>query len=153
MKKKTIAIIQARMSSRRLPGKVLMKLAGKPMLWHIVERLKKCKLVNKIIVATSTEASDDSIEDFCRDKGIIIHRGSLNNVFERFIDIIEQHNYDFFVRVTGDCPLISSSFIDKQISALSTHNSDLIWLENHSPLLVGQGVQSCISLLKLKDKI
>ena len=153
MTKSAIAIIQARMSSSRLPGKVLMSLSQKPMLWHIVERLKECKYVEKIIVATSEEKSDDPIEKFCKEQKILFSRGSLNNVFKRYINIIKKYNYPFFVRVTGDCPLISPSFIDKQIIALNAHKTDLIWLNQNTPLLVGQGAQSSSSLKKLENII
>ena len=153
MKKIATAIIQARMSSSRLPGKVLMNLANKPMLWHIVERLKQCKFVDKIIVATSVETSDDLIEGFCKKENILCFRGSLNNVYQRYLTLIEKYNTPYFVRVTGDCPLICPIFIDKQIIALNSHNADLIWPTREAPMLVGQGVQSSKSLINLKNKI
>ena len=93
---KVIAIIQARMSSRRLPGKVLMNLAGKPVLQHVIERLNYCKTFKEIIVATSIDKSDDEIENFCQENKINIFRGSLNDVLDRFyrlVSCMEQMQY------------------------------------------------------------
>ena len=153
MSKNAIAIIQARMSSKRLPGKVLLNLAGKPMLWHIIQRLKKCKYVDKIVIATSVEVSDNPIEDFCRKNDFLFYRGSLNNVFQRFIDVIRNYPHNYFVRITADCPLITPVFIDKQIIALKKYDADLVCLTEDIPVLAGQGVQSCKSLLRIVDKI
>lgn len=106
MKKAAIAIIQARMSSSRLPGKVLKPLAGKAMIWHIYQRAKMCQLVDKVIVATSTEKSDDLLSVFCKENNLNVYRGDLNNVLSRFVEILEKDQYPYFVRITGDCPLI-----------------------------------------------
>ena len=74
---RTVAIIQARMSSTRLPGKVLINFCNKPVLEHIVQRLRTCKLIDDIVIATSDHDSDNKIEDFCLEKNFIIFRGSL----------------------------------------------------------------------------
>lgn len=137
-----IAIIQARMSSTRLPGKVLLPLAGKPMIWHIVERARACKLVDVVIVATSVEASDDPLASFCADSDIPCFRGSLDNVLSRFVEILKTHPADFFVRITGDCPLIDPIFIDRQLDALAQFEGDCIWCQPQSSVLEGQGVLS-----------
>lgn len=150
MLKPAIAIIQARMSSSRLPGKVLKPLVGMPMLWHIVERARTCQLVDKVIVATSIENSDDPIVEFCQQAGIHCHRGSLENVLERFLTILKRHDYPYFVRITGDCPLIHSPFIDQQIKILQQYDGDMIWGDYQSGLLEGQGVHSTRSLLDVE---
>lgn len=149
--KTAIAIIQARMSSSRLPGKVLKPLAGKPMLWHIVERAKACRLVDKVVVATSIEPTDDVLHDFCSEAGIECFRGSLDNVLSRFLNILRQWPHDYFVRITGDCPLIHPDFIDKQILALQAHDGDLVWLADRTPTLDGQGVHSYRSLQLISE--
>ena len=77
---KAIAIIQARCSSTRLPGKVLKPLAGKPMIWHIAKRAESCEHVDQVVVATSTESSDDHLAEFCEQAGLGCFRGSLSNV-------------------------------------------------------------------------
>ena len=117
-KMNVIAIIQARMSSSRLPGKVLFDLAGKPIIWHIVNRLKECKNVNHIVVATSNLSSDDDLVNYCKNNKIDYYRGSLNNVLSRFTELLDIYKSNYFVRVTGDCPLISPIYIDNQIYAL-----------------------------------
>ncbi len=80
----TVAVIQARMGSTRLPGKVLMPVAGKPLLWHIIHRAAECRRVDRVAVATSDDAGDDVLEAFCRDEGVLCIRGPLLNVLERY---------------------------------------------------------------------
>lgn len=147
---KVTAIIQARMSSSRLPGKVLFDLAGRPIIWHIVDRLKQCKNVGDIIVATSNLSSDDSLVKYCTDNQIKYFRGSLNNVLSRYTDLINIYKSKYFVRVTGDCPLISPNYIDNQIRILDLYNADLIWLFKNVNLLEGQAVYSSNLLEKVK---
>lgn len=151
MKSSAIAIIQARMSSSRLPGKVLRPLAGQPMIWHIVERARACQLVDRVVVATSIETSDDALVDYCTQAGIDCHRGSLNNVLRRYLDVLEKNPHDYYVRITGDCPLIHPIFIDNQIHALSSHDGDIIALKSPAPLLGGQGVHSSSALYRVAE--
>jgi len=150
MNTKAIAIIQARMSSSRLPGKVLRPLAGKPMIWQIVERARACCLVDSVVVATSVETSDDALAEYCAQTGIDCHRGSLiNNVLSRYLEVLENKPHDYYVRITGDCPLIHPVFIDNQIHALTAHDGDMISLDAPAPLLGGQGVHSSRSLYRV----
>ena len=145
--KKAIAIIQARMSSSRLPGKVLKTLAGKPVIWHIHDRLNRCKLIDKIIVATSNHATDDILADFCKNNDIECYRGSLEDVLSRFLYVLKKYpEYSYFARITGDCPLIHPQFIDNQVSALSLFDGDITWCKNSGSALAGQGVRSARSL-------
>lgn len=141
-----IAIIQARMSSSRLPGKVMMPLAGMPMIWHIAQRVQQCTLVDQVVVATSNNASDDPLARFCDQSQIDCFRGSLGNVLSRYIEVLNEHPHEYCVRITGDCPLIDPDFIDRQITALECHDGDHIWLKAEVPALVGQGVHSSRSL-------
>ncbi len=152
MKKIAIAIIQARMSSSRLPGKVLKPLAGKAMIWHIYQRALKCQLVDKVIIATSTEKSDDPLAVFCEKNNLNVFRGDLNNVLSRFLEILEKAPYPYFVRITGDCPLICPAFIDQQIMALYKFDGDVTWSERSCASLEGQGVHSLRSLFYINDK-
>ena len=92
----TVAIIQARMSSTRLPGKVLKPLAGKPMIWHIYNRAKHCNNLDEVIVATSTDRTDDVLVDYCKSNKMKFHRGSLDNVLQRYLDILEKYEYPYF---------------------------------------------------------
>ena len=120
------AIVQARMSSRRLPGKVLHEVNGKPLLQYIIERLKHCSTIKVVIIATSHERSDDKIEEFCNKKFIPCYRGSLNDVSGRFKDILEKKQWDAFVRVNGDSPLIDQDLIDRGIDLFIDGNFDLV---------------------------
>ncbi len=149
MNKPIVAIIQARMSSSRLPGKVLKPLAGKPILWHIVDRCKQSRLVSDIVVATSKERTDDEISGFCESYNINCHRGDLNNVLKRYVDILKKNKADYFIRITGDSPLICPEYIDKQIQAISYHKCDFVWDINMAPILFGQSAQSMESILKI----
>ncbi|MDE7169332.1 MAG: hypothetical protein K2N67_03965, partial [Mucispirillum sp.] len=99
-------IIQARMGSSRLPGKVLADICGKPMLFHIVQRLRRSKAADNIIIASSDLKEDDEVYEFCRNNGIGCFRGSSSNVLERYYECARKFHLDIIVRVTGDCPLI-----------------------------------------------
>lgn len=114
-KPKIIAISQARMGSSRLPGKVLMDLHGKPLLLRHCERVLEAKLIDKFFIATSKNAKDKKIEEFCKENDISCHRGSEKDVFSRYLDIAKSEKPDIIVRVTSDCPLISPELIDKLI--------------------------------------
>jgi spore coat polysaccharide biosynthesis protein SpsF len=107
--------IQARYNSQRLPGKVLLPLCGKPVLKHIVERLKFSKKIDKIIVVTSINPENDAIESLCRQMQVDCFRGSEDDVLDRFkgtIKVFDIQDNDSIIRITGDCPLISPGIID-----------------------------------------
>lgn len=137
------------MSSSRLPGKVLRPLAGKPMIWHIVQRARACQLVDEVVVATSLESSDDPLASFCNETNVKCHRGSLDNVLSRYVEVLEEVSADYFVRITGDCPLIHPQYIDGQIEALMALDADQVRCYPTSTLLEGQGVYSTRSLLQI----
>src|SRR5215813_2608178 len=103
-----VAIVQARMGSTRLPGKVMKLIAGKPLLWHVVHRLKRCRTLDAIAIATSTNPRDDAIESFGREEGIEVIRGSEDNVLERFALAAKETNADIIVRVSSDAPFIDA---------------------------------------------
>ena len=146
-----IGIIQARCSSTRLPGKVLMPLAKAPMIEHIYKRAMSCDLLSNVIVATSNDASDVPLVEFCKRKGIAVYAGSLNDVFSRYVEILSNCDADYFVRITGDCPFIQPSFIDYQIKILRSKAADFIRLEPHMALFDGQGVMSKQCLLNIAE--
>jgi spore coat polysaccharide biosynthesis protein SpsF len=143
---KAVAIIQARMSSTRLPGKVLLPLAQRPVIWHIWKRAKRCKSVQNVVVATSTDETDDQLVSFCKSEGIDYVRGSLNNVLDRFFTVLEEYPADYVVRITGDCPLIHPPFIDAQLKALEYFKGDLAWCKDPGCAFEGQSVHSVRSL-------
>lgn len=113
---KVIAFVQARMSSSRLPGKVLKKIIEKPMLDHLISRLSYSKLIDEVVVVTSDDDSDDAIENLCCELKIKFFRGSLDNVLERFYLASKAYSADHIVRITGDCPLLDSEIVDYIIS-------------------------------------
>ena len=113
----TIAIIQARMSSSRLPGKVLQPIAGKSMLELVIERSARARLINGVIVATSANASDDPIEALCKRQGIACYRGSMHDVLDRFYLAAQSAQAEEIVRITADCPLIDPGLIDTTLLA------------------------------------
>ena len=109
------ASIQARMNSSRLPGKVLKKAHGKPLILWQIERLRQSKKINDIIVATTTNSSDDVIADFCLKNGISVYRGSESDVLGRIAGLIKKFNIDIHVEFFGDYPLIDTIIIDEYI--------------------------------------
>ncbi len=109
----TILIIQARMQSSRLPGKVLLPLRDKPMLQWVTERASKSKSVSKVMVATTTDSSDDPIEAWCNEHGVMIYRGSQFDVLDRYYQAASAADADVIIRVTADCPLIDAELIDQ----------------------------------------
>lgn len=116
-KRKVLAIMQARMSSTRLPGKVLMELNGAPMLAYELKRLQRAKTIDKIVVATSTNPEDDAIEEFCKSFGVDCFRGSLDDVLARYAECAKGYpDYDVILRVTADCPLIDPVLIDEVVA-------------------------------------
>ncbi|HEY4078899.1 MAG TPA: glycosyltransferase family protein [Rhizomicrobium sp.] len=124
----TVAVIQARMSSSRLPGKVLMPVAGKPLLWHLVHRLKQCRTVDVVAIATSVDARDDAIEQFCAAEGLVCVRGSLDNVLDRYRLAAEVTCARTLLRVTGDSPLIDPGFIDYLVEGFTEGRGDFVQL-------------------------
>lgn len=117
---KIIAIIQARMGSTRLPGKVLKKICGQPIIWHIVERAKMTKSLDQIVVATSNSKSDTCLYDYLTSNGILCIRGSEYDVLSRYFEGASKLNADVIVRLTGDNPLVDYKMIDYSIDYYNT---------------------------------
>jgi spore coat polysaccharide biosynthesis protein SpsF len=113
-----VAIVQARMGSTRLPGKVMLDLGGRSVLRRVVERAGRAKLLQEVIVATSLSPGDEAIAKECRDLGVYCYRGSENDVLDRFYQAALDRNASTVVRITADCPLIDPALIDKTIEAL-----------------------------------
>ena len=130
---KIIAIIQARMSSTRLPGKVLMELAGKPVLEHVVERLQTCRRVDGVMVATSIDASDDLIERWCAQTKVPCYRGSLLDVLDRYVQAARACGADAVVRITADCPAIDPNIVDEVIEKFLIDKYDFYGLKGEFP--------------------
>ena len=121
---RTVALIQARMGSTRLPGKTLKEVNGKTLIEIMLHRLDKCQKIDKIIVASSTEKNNDELEQHVKDLGHYCFRGSENDVLDRFYKAIEKEQYDYVVRLTADCPLIDPVLIDKVIQTTIISKKD-----------------------------
>src|SRR5262245_31837623 len=111
-----VGILQARMSSSRLPGKVLKPLMGKPMLARQLQRVKRATRLDKLVVATSLDAPDDALVDVCENEGVPCFRGSLHDVLDRFYHCAVEYQASDVVRLTGDCPLADHQLIDELIA-------------------------------------
>ena len=122
-----LAVIQARMSSTRLPGKVLMPLAGEPMILRQVERIARCRLIDQLVVATSLAASDDPLAEVLAQARIAHFRGPLDDVLARFIGVLDAFGpADEVVRLTGDCPLADWRLIDAVIERRQDSGADYV---------------------------
>ena len=120
----TIGVLQARMTSSRLPGKVLTDLHGQPMIARQLERLARSSLVEGLVVATSLDASDDHLADYVSSLGVEVFRGDLDDVLGRFIGVADSLEPDVIVRLTADCPLASPMVIDRVISEFRENDVD-----------------------------
>lgn len=114
--KNIVCIIQARMSSTRLPGKVMLPLSGHPVIAHVFNQLSFSKQISKCVLATSLDITDDTLEKWAVESGRLCFRGSLNNVLERFYFAAQEYEADVVARVTADCPLIDPDVVDKVIA-------------------------------------
>jgi spore coat polysaccharide biosynthesis protein SpsF len=120
------AIIQARMGSTRLPQKVMKDLEGKTILEHVIERVKQSKLINEIIIATTTHECDSVIESEALKCGVKVFRGSEDDVLARYYCAAKANDLDIVVRITSDCPLIDSKVIDEVIQCYFDNNYEII---------------------------
>jgi spore coat polysaccharide biosynthesis protein SpsF len=117
-------MVQARMGSTRLPGKVLRPILGRPMLWHIVQRVRRARGLDAVLVVTSDRREDDAIRDFCRREGIGVFSGSEADVLDRFYRAGLAHGGDPLVRVTGDCPFVDPELIARLLQIYQTGSYD-----------------------------
>jgi spore coat polysaccharide biosynthesis protein SpsF len=124
MSEKVLGVLQARMSSSRLPGKVLSDVAGKPMILRQLERIKVSQALTEIVVATSRHTSDDSLVEILQQNEVSYFRGSLENVASRFLEVIRLHEPHTVVRLTADCPLTDPDVIDLVVEQHFRHDVD-----------------------------
>ena len=120
----TVAVIQARCGSTRFPRKVLASLQGRPMLAHIIERVSRATLVDRVVVATTVGAADDDVESLARAAGAGVTRGSEDDVLSRFVLASHEHDADIIVRITADCPLTDPMVVDAVIGARADAEAD-----------------------------
>ncbi|MBM3447539.1 MAG: spore coat protein [Bacteroidetes bacterium] len=137
-----VALLQARMGSTRLPGKVLKELHGKPMLLWIIERLRSAQCIDKLVVVTSTNAEDDAIEDFCTRNKILFSRGSDWDVLSRFYHASVEHGaaeHDVIIRMTSDCATHHGSTVDWAYKQFQFYGTDLFSNSNEDPFFLEDG--------------
>lgn len=123
---KTVAIVQARMSSTRLPGKIMLPVLGKPLLELQVERIRRAKGVDEVVIATTTNDGDDQVERLTQRLGIGCFRGSEHDVLDRVLRAAHAFNADLIVEITGDCPLIDFQVIDTLLEVYHANNYDYV---------------------------
>lgn len=122
----TVAIVQARTSSSRLPGKVLKPLEGEPMIVRQLERIARARTLDRIVVATSDDETDDELARILQSRDICVVRGPLEDVLCRFVVALDTHPAEVVVRLTADCPLISSAVIDQVVEAFHAGSADYL---------------------------
>ena len=147
-------LIQARISSNRLPGKVLKKIEGKEMLYHLVTNLKKSKLIKKIFVLTSNSIEDDKICDFCKKHNINFFRGPLQNTFLRFCSFLKKNDTKNFIRLSADSPLLNYKLVDAMILSSKKKNYDIFTNIFPRTFPKGQSIEiiKTKSFLSIKNK-
>lgn len=127
---KIVAIIQARMGSTRLPGKVMMDLAGEPMLVRVINRTKRAKTIDEVVVATTIKPDDDGIVDLCVERGWAYFRGSEEDVLDRYYNAAIEYDANVVVRITSDCPLIEPSVIDLVVNKFLHNQPEVGYCSN-----------------------
>ena len=128
-----VAIVQARMGSTRLPGKVLLPLEDHPVLWHVIDRVRRATTLNAVAVATTTESADDAVAELCASLSVDCFRGSTDDVLDRYVGAAELLAADVVVRITADCPVIDPEVVDSVVSGFHAGQYDLYSLAGEYP--------------------
>ncbi|WP_042239021.1 glycosyltransferase family protein [Neochlamydia sp. S13] len=123
-------IIQARMGSTRLPGKVLQPIMQRPLLGYLIERVRRIQTMHTLIIATTTHSQDDVIASFCEKEKVNIYRGHEHNVLDRYYKTCCEYPADIIVRLTGDCPLIDPAIVDQALNLLLKKSASLDYVSN-----------------------
>ncbi|SDW09714.1 cytidylyltransferase domain-containing protein [Tepidimicrobium xylanilyticum] len=152
---KILCIVQARMGSERLPKKVIKPILGQPMIIYTLNRLKKSKYIDELVLATSVEKADDPLVNVVKSQGYKIFRGDEKNVLKRFVDTYEKYGGDIIVRITGDCPLIDPIIVDNVITYFLSNDYDYVRLDVPDSFIRGFDVEVFTSetLLKVWEKV
>lgn len=130
---RVVAIIQARMGSTRLSGKVLHSILDKPMLWHVVERVRRARQIHEVVVATTSREADQVIVDLCQKYGWPCFRGSEEDILDRYYRTALNHQADVVVRVTSDCPLIDPGVVDQVVTTFLENQHAFDYVSNALP--------------------
>lgn len=130
---KVVAIVQAHIGSTRLPGKVLLDLAGEPMLVRDMNRLSRAQTLDKVVVATTIESADDTIANLCDKRNWLCFRGSEEDVLDRYYRAAKEYQADVVVRITSDCPLIDPEIVDRVVQEFSERQPEVDYASNTLP--------------------
>ncbi len=130
---KVVIVIQARVASSRLPGKVLEPVCSKPLLWHVIERAKRCQKANQIVVATPMTRDDLQVVSIADECGVTSFQGSEHDVLERFYEAAGLNLADVVVRMTADCPLIHPETVDSMVKLLEDEKADYVCVDPQFP--------------------
>jgi len=149
---KVVAVISARMASKRFPGKAMMPILGRPVLSLLIERVKRAKTVDEIVVATTTKSEDDRIAVLAEKQGVKVFRGSENDVLGRLLAAAKKYHGDILVRLTGDNPLTDPVYIDKGLKLFLTGNYDYVSNDNVE-LTMPRGMDVEVFSVKSLEKI
>lgn len=149
---KTIVIIQARMGSTRLPGKILKQLGDSDVLTYVTRRCKEINGVQEVIVATSTLQQDDAIEDWCKKHHVTYFRGSEDDVLSRYVDCAKKYEPDYVMRVTSDCPFVDFEMAAEIVSLMDKERKDIVVFDGDLPRGLAVELISYASLLKIDEK-
>jgi spore coat polysaccharide biosynthesis protein SpsF len=131
--KKVVAVIEARMTSSRLPGKVVMPVAGKPMLAVLIERLRRVARIDEIVVATTVNATDEPVVAVARQMNVASFRGSEDDVLQRVSQCLQAHGAEICVEITGDCPLVDPAIVDEALDAFEAGAPTHAYVSNSDP--------------------
>ena len=140
-RRRIVATIEARMTSSRLPGKVLLPAAGRPMLGHLVRRLKKVASLSRIVLATTANKTDDVLEGFAKKSDIAVFRGSEDDVMGRVLNAAESAGADIVVEITGDCPIIDPSIVEQCVQMFLKNDCDYLSNVIHRSYPIGMDTQ------------
>jgi spore coat polysaccharide biosynthesis protein SpsF len=152
-KVRTIATIEARMTSSRLPGKVLMSASQKPMLLHLVDRLKSVPSLDDIVIATTLNQADNAIVDFALEHSINFFRGSENDVMSRVIESAEKFQAEVIVEITGDCPIIDPQIIEQTIQMFKVNDADYVSNAHIRGYPIGMDTQVFLTKTLIKSSL
>ena len=133
-----VALVQARMTSTRLPGKVFKEIHNEPILIHLIRRIQQSQLINQIVVITSTDKSDDILASFCKANGIDVYRGSMTDLLDRHLKAAKHFKATVCLKIPSDCPLIDAQIIDTVLRNFLTNNVE--YCSNLHPMTLPDGM-------------
>ncbi|MEY7998797.1 3-deoxy-manno-octulosonate cytidylyltransferase [Clostridium sp. Mt-5] len=138
---KILCIVQARMGSERLPGKVIRSILGKPMILYTLDRLSESKYIDKIVLATSDKVRENPLVNIVQNDGYNVFRGDESNVLKRYRDTANIYEGDIIIRITGDCPFIDPDIVDHVVTYFKMNDYDYVRLDVPDSFIRGFDVE------------